>query len=163
MISEVNWHVPFPDFLIGAFRLCYFWGAGSWSFNTKRNSMAGCNTFPKFLCDIFLLHNQTNYIVNLKIDILIYGPDAFGYFKSTSYWKTRKLLVNCDNSLVSDFSCRSSHVPRKRCSGNMQQVYRRTPITKCDFNKVALQLYWNHTSAWVFSCKFAAFFQNTFY
>ena len=27
---------------------------------------------------------------------------------------------------------------------------------------VALHLYWNHTSSWVFSCKFAAFFQNTF-
>ena len=24
-----------------------------------------------------------------------------------------------------------------------------------------LQLYWNHTLAWVFSCKFAAYFQNT--
>ena len=24
-----------------------------------------------------------------------------------------------------------------------------TPMPKCDFNKVALQLYWNHTSAWV--------------
>ena len=35
-------------------------------------------------------------------------------------------------------------------------------MPKCDFNKVALQLYWNHTSAWVFSCKFAAYFQNTF-
>ena len=30
-------------------------------------------------------------------------------------------------------------------------------MLKCDFNKVALQLYWNHSSAWVFSCKFAAF------
>ena len=27
----------------------------------------------------------------------------------------------------------------------------------------AKQLYWNHTSAWVFSCKFAAYFQNTFF
>ena len=27
---------------------------------------------------------------------------------------------------------------------------------------VALQLYWNHTSAWVFPCKFAAYFQNFF-
>ena len=26
----------------------------------------------------------------------------------------------------------------------------------------ALQLYWNHTSGWVFSCKFAANFQNIF-
>ena len=43
---------------------------------------------------------------------------------------------------------------RKRCSENMQQIYRRTPKPKCDFNKVAKQIYWNHTSAWVFSCKF---------
>ena len=27
--------------------------------------------------------------------------------------------------------------PRKRCSGNMQQIYRKTSIPKCDFNKVA--------------------------
>ena len=28
-------------------------------------------------------------------------------------------------------------VPGKRCSENMQQIYRRTPMPKCDFNKVA--------------------------
>ena len=39
-------------------------------------------------------------------------------------------------------------VLRKRCSENMQQIYR--------------QIYWNRTSAWVFSCKFAAYFRNTF-
>ena len=33
---------------------------------------------------------------------------------------------------------------KKRCSENMQQ------------------LYWNRLSAWVFSCKFAAYFQNTY-
>ena len=42
----------------------------------------------------------------------------------------------------------------------MQQIYRRTPTPKCDFNKVALLK--SHLSAWVFSCKFAAYFQNTF-
>ena len=31
--------------------------------------------------------------------------------------------------------------PRKRCFENMQQIYKRTPMSKCDFNKVALQLY----------------------
>ena len=31
-----------------------------------------------------------------------------------------------------------------------------------DFNKVVLQIYWNHTSAWVFSCKFAGYLWNTF-
>ena len=40
----------------------------------------------------------------------------------------------------------SRSVLNKRCSENMQQI----------------QLYWNRTSAWVFSCKFAAYFQNTF-
>ena len=28
----------------------------------------------------------------------------------------------------------------KRLSENMQQIYRRTPMSKCDFNKVAKQL-----------------------
>ena len=55
----------------------------------------------------------------------------------------------------------SRGVLSKRCSENMQQIYRRTPMPKCDFNKIALQLYWNHTLALVFSCKFAVYFQNT--
>ena len=29
----------------------------------------------------------------------------------------------------------------KRCSGYMQQIYRRAPKPKCNFNKVAFQLY----------------------
>ena len=45
----------------------------------------------------------------------------------------------------------------KRCSENMQQIYRRTPMPKYDFNKLAKQ-----TSAWVLSCKFAAYFQRPF-
>ena len=45
---------------------------------------------------------------------------------------------------------------------NMQQIYRRTPMSKCHFNNVDLQHYWNHTSAWIFSSKFATCFQNTF-
>ena len=42
-------------------------------------------------------------------------------------------------------------VLRKRCSRNMQQIYRRTPMQKCNFNKVAKQLH------------IAAYFQNTFF
>ena len=48
----------------------------------------------------------------------------------------------------------SGGVLKKRCSENMQQIYKRTPIP--------LQLDWNNTSAWVFSRKFAAYFQNAF-
>ena len=31
----------------------------------------------------------------------------------------------------------SRGAPGTRCSGNMQQIYRRTPMSKCDFDKVA--------------------------
>ena len=55
----------------------------------------------------------------------------------------------------------SRGVLRKRFSENMKQIYRRTPMPKYDFNKVAKQLYLNRTSTWVFSCTFAAYFQNT--
>ena len=35
----------------------------------------------------------------------------------------------------------SRGVLRKRCSEIMQQIYRRTPMLKCDFNNVAKELY----------------------
>ena len=56
----------------------------------------------------------------------------------------------------------SASALKKRCSENMQQIYRRTLMLKCDFNKFAMQIYWNHISAWVSSCKTALYFQNTF-
>ena len=78
-------------------------------------------------------------------------------------------ILNCKNTSVILVFKNSSlqkpptrGVPKKRCSENMQQIYRRTPMPKCYFNKVVLQLYWYHSSAWVFSCNFAALFQNTF-
>ena len=45
----------------------------------------------------------------------------------------------------------SRGILKKRCCENVQQIYRRTPTLK-----------WNHTSAWVFSCKCFAHFQNSF-
>ena len=38
-------------------------------------------------------------------------------------------------------------VLRKRCSENMQQIYKKTPMPKCD----SVQRYWIRTSVWVFS------------
>ena len=36
-------------------------------------------------------------------------------------------------------------------------------MPKCDFNEVALRLYWNHTLTCVFSCEFGAYFKNSFF
>ena len=46
--------------------------------------------------------------------------------------------------------------------GPLMAVY--FPILNPTYNRSSppYQLYWNHTSAWVISCKFAAHFQNTF-
>ena len=48
-------------------------------------------------------------------------------------------------SLISTFACFRQQptrgVFRKRCYENMQQIYRRATMLKCDFNKVALQPY----------------------
>ena len=79
------------------------------------------------------------------------------------YWSLRLSCLEVEN----DFYRQKTEVfseasLRKRCSENMQQIHRRTPLSNCDFNKDALQLYWHHTSPWVFSCKFAAYFQSTF-
>ena len=43
----------------------------------------------------------------------------------------------------------------------MQKIYAKKSMPKYDFNKITKQLYWNHTSTWVFSCKLAACFPNT--
>ena len=46
------------------------------------------------------------------------------------------------------------------CSANVQQVYRRTPMKRCDFYKIGLLFFCTHTT-WVFSCIFVAYLQNT--
>ena len=46
----------------------------------------------------------------------------------------------------------------QRCSENMRQIYRRTPMPKCDFKATLLK---SHFGMGVL-CKFAAYFENTF-
>ena len=43
----------------------------------------------------------------------------------------------------------------ERCSENIQQIYRGTPMPKCDFSKFVKELYWNYTSTLVFCCIFS--------
>ena len=64
--------------------------------------------------------------------------------------------------LASEWQNQCRGVLRERCTEKIQQIYRRTFMPKCNFSEVALKLYWKHTLAWVFSCKFAVHFQNTF-
>ena len=64
-----------------------------------------------------------------------------------SNWKKSNLYGNSSYYIQKQ---PSRDVLIKKCREKMQQIYRRTPMPKCDFNKVAKQLHWNGTSAWVF-------------
>ena len=69
----------------------------------------------------------------------------FNVLLVTQTWSTR---------ILTHFHCYYGHevrkiqkqplrgVIRKKCSEDMQQIYRRTPMPKCNFNKGAKQLYW---------------------
>ena len=58
---------------------------------------------------------------------------------NTSYYVTEKRINRRDGFAFKKQPFRG--VLRKSCFENMQQIYRRTPMSKCDFNKVAKQLY----------------------
>ena len=77
------------------------------------------------------------------------GKKTYNFVKNklclTYWWCNDGLSKQMDIFLTySFFKCSnfqkqpSRGVLRKRCSENMQQIYRRTPMPKCDFNKVAL-------------------------
>ena len=58
-----------------------------------------------------------------------------------------KELQNCIICIIREWSSKSVFqkqpsrgVLKKRCSENMQQIYIRTPMPNCDFNKVAKPL-----------------------
>ena len=72
--------------------------------------------------------------------------------------KGMKIIWQCHKIFWSEASS-YPEVFLGRYSKNMQQIYRRTRMSKCNFNKLAN---WHRTSAWMFSCNFAAYFQNTF-
>ena len=83
-----------------------------------------------------------------KVIFIIYSRTWLSSYLATAGYlaKNYKVYVVC---IMQKQLSRS--VLRKRSSGNMHQIYRRTPVPKCDFNKVAL-----------LSCKFAAYFRTPF-
>ena len=130
-----------------------------WSFPLRISSVTFTEEIPNgkfhFLCSVVI---STDRLYTVKAEFrLLTGPNT-----------AHGVLWFCDNEkfnigLIWIWQKLSSiGVLINRCSENMQHIFRRTPMPKGDFNKVAKQLYWNHASACVLSCKFAAYFQNTF-
>ena len=76
------------------------------------------------------LYNEVNDKYYLLSHILL----IFKYI----YIPRKKGILNID---ILCNNCQLTEAAIQRCSKNMQQIYRRTPIPKYNFNKVPLQLY----------------------
>ena len=98
--------------------------------------LGGIFGYQYFIPKAFFYTNQTK---QNNID--------FGFLKEKFYVG---LFIHCQRKKQNLFW---EILSNKTYSENMKQIYR-TPF--------ALQLYWNHTSAWEFFCKFAAYFQDNF-
>ena len=70
-------------------------------------------------------------------------------WNSHVFWRSWEFFVFC--SIIQMQPSRGDL--RKKCS--------ETTLTLMCSIKLQMQLYWNDTSVWVLSCKFAAYFQNT--
>ena len=83
---------------------------------------------------------------------------------STDFWNKCQQEV-WENTTIVTFNDRSSPLEvllGKRILKLGSKFTEEHPCRSLISIKVAKQVYWNHISAWVFSCKFAAYFQNTF-
>ena len=138
-----------------------------WKFSMQKLCLS--TKFPQreiwWNCDMFSskihLWNAA-VLIWFKSGICIFAP-LDGFHKTFNFDKVLPgfwcFLTNYKTQWAFNIQKQPSRgVLRERCSENMQQNYRWTSMPKCNFDKVALQLYWNRTSAWVFSCKFAAYF-----
>ena len=88
-------------------------------------------------------------------------PANFSKILKTRHCRT--LENSCFWNLIMKFQKQPPRgVPRKRSTENMQKIYRRTTMLKFDFNKVAKQLYWNRTSAWLSPVNLLHIFRTPF-
>ena len=140
--------------------------------NTGTNLLCNTNTqqFPSII-----LHNRS----------FLYSENISSITKSSKFWFIKNYLHSLFDVFISFFKIVSLFIlflffpfsflnlhyqkqphPEVFLGKRVLKIYSKFTgekrMSKCDFNKVAMQLDWNHTSAWVFFCKFAAYFQNTF-
>ena len=134
----------------------------------KRDSCTGV-----FLWIYEIFKDRTEHLLAIDSDwcLLSILLPKFLLIQSNSTWLSLSILqwwyrqLPWNQSELNWCLCRSSRQKQpfigvfiKRYSENIQQIYKGTPMLKCDFNKIALQLFWYRTSVWTFSGKLVAYF-----
>ena len=87
------------------------------------------------------LHHRCFWLRFIHFQIIGYGNNANRFVFNITLDSFVKVMVMMIIKILRTYSQKQPPrgVLRKRCSENMQQIYRRTPMPKFDFNKVALQ------------------------
>ena len=94
-----------------------------------RMSQKKCSP-PNAPCCCYYHYFMIIFIVNITIMLCPCTVITFSVSKSLSNFSVSSARSNYQKQPHRD-------VPRKRRSENMQQIHRRTPMPKCNFNKVA--------------------------
>ena len=119
--------------------------------NNNKNQM---NSFISSQKCLYFYRNISSWFQYQFVSFIISKPCIMKFCLTTLSWTLHLKVEHLEAAL--------RRVLRKKCSEKMEQTYRRTPIPKCDFNKDEKLLYWNRTSAWVFSYRFVEYVQNTY-
>ena len=111
----------------------------------------------------FSFGKPSNLFLRLFLLIWIrFGGTQRGFYVIYFFNLFYQFLITLWQNFSTEFTAATQRCSSKKVFWKCAENYRRTPIPKCDFNKAALQLYSNHTLAWVLFCKFAGYIQNTF-
>ena len=119
----------------------------------RSNLFSWGNTHLVFWSYRLLKYIQSFFSVGTSLSLfLVFLPYSFFYFPRPFYFLSYCYSLN-GNPEVAIQSC-SQEKLFWNYAANLQEN---------TFAEVTLQLYWNRTSVWEFSCKLDAYFQNTFF
>ena len=98
--------------------------------------------------------------INQSIDLLCKSVDLFLYDRDPII---KELIVSLDRLMNVIAKTRSSRPEVFLGKGVLKLSSKFTGEHPCQsIILVYFQLYWNHSFAWLFSCEFVVYFQNTF-
>ena len=109
-----------------------------------------------------IYRNRLEYVTNLSDAILLLiVVQVYEFHKEWDKLKKTKRWISTDT--IKSSQVWSSKAANQRCS--LKKVFWKYAANLQENTDVEVwkRLYWNHTSAWVISCKFAAYLQNTFF
>ena len=123
-------------------------------------------------CQILSFQMKKKHVRESKQNLSTKGSLSLQSFKDMFFCRLKHSILNetfeetylepCQMFVIEVWKQHSRSVLIKRYPEIFTKFPGETPMPKYDFTNDVKQLCWNRTSTWVFSCKFAAYFQDIF-